>query len=84
MEKKNIRTVKTTRGELRFYRDWDNYEGGIVMLDPQTIKRYKEVKNQHPNCDEYGVFFAFSHEQFEKGVAHLKELGFIKDESELQ
>ena len=41
MEEKDIKTVKTTRGELRYYRDWGNYDGGIVMLNAQTIDRYK-------------------------------------------
>lgn len=84
MEKKHIRTVQTTKGELRFFQDWDDSEGGIVMQNAQTIARYREINNQHPNCDDYGVFFAFSKEQFAKGVAHLKELGFIKEESELR
>ena len=40
MEEKDIKTVKTTRGELRYYRDWGNYDGGVVMLNAQTIDRY--------------------------------------------
>lgn len=79
-----VLTIQTTKGELQYYRDWDNYEGGVVMLNAQTIKRYKQIKDTHPDCDKYGVFFAFNKEQFAKGVAHLKELGFINDESELQ
>lgn len=39
MEEKDIKTVKTTRGELRYYRDWGNYDGGVVMLNAQTIDR---------------------------------------------
>lgn len=84
MEDKKIKTVKTTRGELRYYRDWDNSEGGIVMENAQTIRRYREIQDQHPKCDEFGVFFAFSKKQYNEGVARLKELGFIKDESELR
>ena len=45
MEEKDIKTVKTTRGELRYYRDWGNYDGGVVMLNAQTIDRYKAIKN---------------------------------------
>ena len=48
MEEKDIKTVKTTRGELRYYRDWGNYDGGVVMLNAQTIDRYKAIKNEHP------------------------------------
>lgn len=79
MEEKDIKTVKTTRGELRYYRDWGNYDGGVVMLNAQTIDRYKAIKNEHPDADKCGVFFAFSREQFAEGYKHLVELGHIKD-----
>lgn len=84
MEQQEIKTIKTTRGELRYCQDWDNWDGGIRMLNAQTTKRYKEIQDAHPDADKYGVFFAFSKEQFAKGVAHLKELGFIDDNSKLQ
>lgn len=54
MEEKDIKTVKTTRGELRYYRDWGNYDGGVVMLNAQTIDRYKAIKNEHPDADKCG------------------------------
>lgn len=79
MEAKDIQTIQTTRGKLRYYRDWDNYEGGIVMQNAQTVKRYREIKDQHPDADECGVFFAFSNQQFAEGYKHLVELGHIKD-----
>lgn len=79
MEEKEIKTVKTTRGELRYYRDWDNYEGGIVMQNAQTVRRYREIKDQHPDADKCGVFFAFSNTQFTEGYKHLVKLGHIKD-----
>lgn len=79
MEEKDINTIQTTRGELRYYRDWANFDGGVVMLNAQTIDRYKELKNQHPNADECGVFFAFSNKQFVEGYKHLVELGHIKE-----
>lgn len=79
MEEKDIKTIQTTRGELRYYRDWANFDGGVVMLNAQTIDRYKELKNQHPNADECGVFFAFSNKQFIEGYKHLVELGHIKE-----
>ena len=83
MEEKDIKTIKTTKGELRYCRDWNNWDGGIRMLNAQTITRYKQIINEHPNADDYGVFFAFSGQQLAKGVQHIKELGFIRDESEL-
>jgi len=82
--KEKVLTIQTTKGELRYYRDWDNYEGGIVMLNPRTIDRYKQIKNEHPDTDEYGVFFAFSREQAAKGVKRLTELGKITDKTEIQ
>lgn len=79
MEQKDIRTVQTTKGELRYYRDWDRYEGGVVMLNAQTVKRYCQIKDTHPDADKYGVFFAFSNPQFAEGYKRLVELGHIKD-----
>lgn len=75
----DIREIKTTRGILHYYRDFERYDGGIVMQDAKTIGRYKEIMKDHPDPDEYGVFFAFSREQFAKGYTHLVELGKIKD-----
>ena len=79
MEQNDIKTVKTTRGELQYYRDWDRYEGGIVMVNPQTVKRYREIQDEHPDADKCGVFFAFSNEQFGEGYRRLVDLGHIKD-----
>lgn len=79
MKQNDIRTVKTTRGELQYYRDWDRYDGGIVMMNPQTVKRYKEIQDEHPDADKCGVFFAFSDQQFAEGYGRLVELGLIKD-----
>lgn len=79
MEEKDIKVINTTKGELRYYRDWDNFDGGIVMMNAKTVKRYREIKDQHPDADECGVFFAFSNQQFSEGYKHLIELGHIKD-----
>jgi len=83
MEEIKIKTIKTTRGELRYYRDWDNYEGGIVMENPQTLDRYKQIKNEHPNADDYGVFFAFSKKQFKEAVDCLTESGKIREDAKI-
>ena len=56
MEEKDIKTVKTTRGELRYYRDWGNYDGGIVMLNAQTIDRYKAIKNEPVSYTHLDVY----------------------------
>lgn len=79
-----VLTIRTTRGELEYFREWDNTEGSIVMLNPQTIERYKEIRSGHPDCDEYGVFFAFSEEQFDRAVERLTKAGKIDGSSKLQ
>ena len=72
-------TTKLASG-LEFYRDFENSEGAICMTNAKTVKRYHELKYEsQPDCDKYGVFFAFSNEQFENGYKRLVELGHIKD-----
>lgn len=80
---KEIKTIQTSRGELRYYRDWDNYEGGVVMLNPQTIDRYCEIKNDHPKTEDYGCFFAFGTEQFNKYYDAAVAAGRIKEGEKL-
>lgn len=53
--------------------------GGICMLNPKTIKRYHELKDEHPKDGDYGVFFAFGNEQFEKGRKALVAKGYMKE-----
>ncbi len=68
--------VETTKGTLNYQ---IGQEGGIEMLNPQTIQRYRELRSAHPDADKYGVFFAFSNAQFERGYDRLVELGKIKE-----
>ena len=70
--------TKTTNG-VEFYQDWEHSDGGIVMVNAKTIKRYKALRSEHPDGDKYGVFFAFGEEQFEKGRQSLIRRGYIKD-----
>lgn len=79
-----VLTIQTTKGELQYYRDWNNWEGGIRMLNPQTIKRYIEIRKGEPNCDELGVFFAFSNKQFDEAIERLTKLGKITDKTEIK
>ena len=66
MENENVMTVTTTRGELRYTVDGDGF---IHMLNPQTIKRYHQLRwEEQPDLTAMGVFFAFSNEQFNEGV----------------
>lgn len=73
-----LEPIKTAHGVLEVYRNWD-YEGAIGMKNPKTIKRYEELRSKHPDCSEYGIFFAFNDKQYEEGKAKMKELGFYKD-----
>ena len=79
-----IETIKTSRGELRYYRDWDNAEGAIVMLNPQTIERYKAIKETHPDADAIGVFFAFSDKQFNENRQKLIDLGTLAPDAKIK
>lgn len=83
MSEHEIKTVKTSRGELRYYRDWDNSEGGVVMLNPQTINRYIEIRSFHPNIERYACFFAFGNEQFDHNLAAAISAGRIKEGEKL-
>lgn len=73
---KEIQSVKTTKGVLNYYRDWERYEGGICMLNPQTINRYRELRTEQSNVNvyKYDVFFAFSNTQFAEGLKKIRPL----------
>ncbi len=77
-----IKTIETTKGILKYYRDFDN-DGFIVMLNAKTINRYNEIKDQHPDAEKCGVFWAFSNEQFQRGYKNLVNKGVIKDGDKL-
>ena len=79
-----IKTINTSRGELRYYRDWDNAEGAIVMLNPQTIDRYNAIKETHPDADAIGVFFAFSDKQFNENRQKLIDLGTLAPDAKIK
>ena len=79
----NIMETKTAKG-VEYYQNWETSEGGIVMTNAKTIKRYRELNDEQPKSEDYGVFFAFSQKQFDEGVESLKRRGFIKDASELR
>ena len=73
-----MKPIKTANGLLKVYRDWD-CEGAIYMENPQTIKRYKELGKEEPDCDKYGIFWAFTDKQFDEGKARMKQLGLYTD-----
>lgn len=53
--------------------------GSFVMENPKTINRYHQLRAQHPNTDDYGMFFAFGDKQFEEGRKMLIEKGYMKE-----
>ena len=73
-----MRPIRTAQGLLEIYRDWD-CEGAIYMKNAYTINRYKELKDEEPDSDKYGVFWAFNNKQFEEGLSKMKALGLYKD-----
>lgn len=68
--------IKTTKGELKYT---IGKEGGIDMENPQTIAHYLELRHKHPDSKKYGIFFAFSNQQFEEGKEEMRKLGLYKD-----
>lgn len=82
-EKPEIKTVATSRGELQYYRDWEKTEGGIVMVNPQTIARYIEIRSGHPNIERFGCFFAFGNKQYDENLAAAIRAGRIKEGEKL-
>ncbi len=79
---KEILTIKTTQGDLMYFRDWEK-DGHITMKNAKTINHYHELRDKHPDCDKCGVFFAFSIQQYNEGYNKLIKLGHIKKEDKI-
>ena len=60
--------------------DWDN-DWYLRIEGAETLRRYSELKEEMSNApmEEFGIFFAFSNEQFEEGYAELVRNGKLKD-----
>lgn len=60
--------------------DWDN-DGFLRISGDETLKHYSELKERQTRIPvkEYGIFFAFSNQQFEEGYQDLVKRGLIKD-----
>lgn len=78
-----IKTVNTTKGELKYYREWEISDGAIKMINPKTIDKYRKIRSSHPDSSNYAVFFAFSIDQFNEGYKTLVERGQINDGEKL-
>lgn len=53
--------------------------GGIRMLNAKTIDRYHELRNEQPDTDKYGVFFAFTEKDLIEGRQRLIDKGYMKE-----
>ncbi len=60
--------------------DWDN-DGYLSYTGAETLTKYQELNKQISNApwDEFGVFAAFSQQQFDEGCRKLVESGKLKD-----
>lgn len=61
------------------------YDHGSEMYDwkgAATLKRYRELYNQHPDTEKYGVFYAFGKQQLADGVRSLINRGYIAEGEE--
>lgn len=56
-----------------------NESGMFSWTGAETLNRYMELNNQHPDDSQYGVFFAFSNKQSAEGVKKLVRQGYIKE-----
>ncbi len=64
--------------EQTFEFEQDSY-GMMRWRNARTLERYRELCNQHPDDNKYGVFFAFGNRQFADGVQKLIARGYIRD-----
>ena len=65
---------------VKVTQDWNN-DGFLRISDAETIGRYLELKQCQYNipAGKYGVFFAFSKDQFDMGYKDLVKRGLIKE-----
>ena len=65
---------------IQVTRDWEN-DGVLRITGAETLKHYSELKERQHNIptSDYGIFFAFSTEQFKEGYNNLVKRGLIKD-----
>ena len=66
--------------KVQVTQDWDN-DGFLRITGAETLARYHELQDKQHNIPvtEYGVFFAFSNQQFDEGYKNLVKRGLIKD-----
>ena len=62
--------------EFTFRQDWDN-DGMLEWHNAKTLRRYRELNDDHANIERLGCFFAFGDTQFEAHLAALIERGVV-------
>jgi len=71
-----------TNNDFTFEQDFDRYEGGLVWKNAKTLKRYKELSEQHAPAK--GWFAAFSDKQFSEGLSDLISKGEAKSKEDIK
>lgn len=66
--------------KVQVQQDWSN-DGFLRITGAETLGKYHELLDKQASIPvtEYGVFFAFSNQQFEDGYKGLVKRGLIKD-----
>lgn len=65
--------------------DWETTDGMVVMKNPKTIQRYKELKEEYSklNTESFGVFWAFDQERFDETLNRLIKKGIIGESEKI-
>lgn len=60
--------------------NWE-WDGSLSITGAQSLRTYRELKERQSKLPthEYGIFFAFSKEQFKSGMKDLVSRGLLKD-----
>lgn len=60
--------------------NWE-WDGSLQITGAQTLQRYRELREKQCRIpiDKYGIFFAFSQEQFNNGYKGLVSRGIIQE-----
>lgn len=60
--------------------NWE-WDGALSITGAQSLRTYRELRERQTKIPtaEYGIFFAFSREQFDRGIKGLKSRGLLKE-----
>lgn len=76
-----MESTTTTTQTLLVQQDWNN-DGFLRITGARTIKRYLQLEYEQATnlpINKWGLFFAFSQEQFEVGYKDLLKRGLIAE-----